>query len=288
MNKKRAKTLQIFLPSGDPLGIREALITTDLIRVIEVPKTAALLADFFSMPEAIGSAVYFLVEGDTDEPKRRVYIGQTSDVKKRFARHLGDKSFWQKALVASSRAESLTPAHILHLERICITRAKKAERFFIENEKDGQKHPVTKHLEAECEDLFDTTSMLLATLGLDLFTPVAAPDNEVPTYHCTQAGAVARGQYTKDGMVVLKGSKARAAVTESFKLKAMYQTRLKLIEAQILNPDGDYLVFAENHLFGSPSTAASVVVGNNVNGWEAWRTGDGKTLDEAIRKAVAV
>lgn len=284
MKINRAKTLQIFLPSGDPLGIREALITTALIRVIEVPKTGELLADFFAMPESSGSAVYFLVEGDTDEPKRRVYIGQTSDVKTRISRHLGEKSFWQKVLVASSRAESLTPAHILHLECICIARAKKSGRFIVENDKDGQKHLVTKHLEAECEDLFDTTSMLLATLGLDLFTPVVAPDSKVLAYQCTQAGVVAHGQYTKDGMVVLKGSKARAAVTENFKQKAMYQTRLKLLETGVLSPEGDYLLFTDNHLFGSPSTAASLVVGNNVNGWEAWKTEGGKTLDEVIRK----
>ena len=56
MKPKRAKTIQIFLPSGDPLGIREAQITTDLMRVTEVPRTAEHLAEFFVMPESQGSA----------------------------------------------------------------------------------------------------------------------------------------------------------------------------------------------------------------------------------------
>ena len=54
----RAKTIQIFLPSGDPQGIRQAEITTRIVRLIEVPR--ALLKDFLAMPESDGGAVYFL------------------------------------------------------------------------------------------------------------------------------------------------------------------------------------------------------------------------------------
>jgi len=32
------KTIQIFLPSGDPTGVRIAEITTSVVRVIEFPR----------------------------------------------------------------------------------------------------------------------------------------------------------------------------------------------------------------------------------------------------------
>ena len=35
----RPQTIQIFLPSGDPQGIRIAEITTRIVRVIEVPRS---------------------------------------------------------------------------------------------------------------------------------------------------------------------------------------------------------------------------------------------------------
>ncbi len=38
------KTIQIFLPGGDPQGIRIAEITTRILQVIEVPRS--LLGDF--------------------------------------------------------------------------------------------------------------------------------------------------------------------------------------------------------------------------------------------------
>lgn len=46
----RPQTIQIFLPSGDPRGMRVAEITTRIVRVIEVPHSQ--LADFLMLPEA--------------------------------------------------------------------------------------------------------------------------------------------------------------------------------------------------------------------------------------------
>ena len=284
MTIKRAKTIQIFLPSGDPLGIREAQITTDLMRVMEIPRTAEHLSEYYDMPESQGSAVYFLVESESEEAKRRVYIGQTTDVKKRFGKHLGEKSFWHKALVAQSRAESLSSAHIIYLERMCIERAKAAGRFAVHNGNDGQKALPTKQLRAECEDLFETIQLLLATLGHDLFSPKVSPTE--PIYRCTMAGTDALAQYSTEGMTVLKGSKARLQVTPSFEGKSFFQTRAKLIQNGILTEQDGHLVFTEDYTFGSPSSAASITVGNNANGWTVWKTDDGKTLDEVIRKAL--
>jgi len=51
------QTIQIFLPAGDPQGIRIAEITTRIVRVIEVPRS--LLGEFFKMPEAEQVGVYF-------------------------------------------------------------------------------------------------------------------------------------------------------------------------------------------------------------------------------------
>ena len=44
------KTIQIFLPGGDPRGIRIAEITTRILQVIEVPRS--LLPTFLKMPQS--------------------------------------------------------------------------------------------------------------------------------------------------------------------------------------------------------------------------------------------
>ena len=281
---KKAKTIQIFLPSGDPSGIREASFTTGILRVIEVPKTPTHLAEFYGMPESKAPCVYFLLEEDNDSAKPQVYIGQTYSVQTRFASHHEKKLFWQKAMVVSSRAEGFSTAHLLHLERMCIERAKAAGRFEVNNDNGGQRAPLPKQMMADCEDFFDSANLLLTTLGLDLFT--TGTSLAEPTYRCTAVGTDARAQYSPEGMTVLAGSKARVESTPSFETKSFYQLRKKLLETGILKPDGGALVFTEDFIFNSPSAAAAVIVGNNTNGWEAWRTDDGKTLDEVIRKAV--
>ena len=53
------KTIQIFLPSGEPHGIRVAEITTRIIQLIEVPRS--LLANFLAMEQSSQVGVYFLI-----------------------------------------------------------------------------------------------------------------------------------------------------------------------------------------------------------------------------------
>lgn len=280
--KSQAKTIQIFLPSGDPRGIRQAEITTRIVRVIEVPRL--LLNEFFKMPEAAGGAVYFLFGDAEESAKPQVYIGQTSDLRKRLTKHNKEKDFWQRAVVMLSRADSLTTTHSLYLERLCIQRAKEANRFTVENDTNGNKLNTTKPLEAECEELFETGETLMSTLGFALFEKPSDPVVAGNVYYCTAAGTDARAQYSLDGMVVLKGSKARATVTESFKGKPFYAARLKLQEAGILQPSGDSLVFTQDYVFKSPSSAAAIVVGNNMNGWVTWKNESGETLDQVMRQ----
>lgn len=278
----RPQTIQVFLPAGDPRGIRMAEITTRIVRVVAVPR--ALLPEFFSMPEAAGGAVYFLVGGDEDSVRPTVYIGQTGDLKKRLTKHNRDRNWeWQQAVVVLSRADSLTATHSLYLERLCIQSAKEAGRYVIENDTNGNRLNTTRPLEAECEELLETAKVLIATLGYRVFVPPAQPPEPDSLFFCRAAGADARAQYNAEGMVVLKGSKARLACAENFKDKPLYKMRQTLIDAGILLPEGDSLLFTQDHPFQSPSSAAAVVAGNSMNGWVAWKDSRGRTLDEVKR-----
>lgn len=97
----RPQTIQIFLPLGDPRGIRIAEITTRIVQLIEVPRPQ--LDVFLAMPESEQVAVYFLFGQSDDGAEPKVYIGQTGDLRKRLASHNKDKDFWPRALVLISR-----------------------------------------------------------------------------------------------------------------------------------------------------------------------------------------
>ena len=112
------KTIQIFLPGGDPRGLRVAEITTRIVQVIEVPRSR--LDEFARLSESSQVGVYFLFGSGTEGDDPQVYIGQTGDLRARLSSHDSKKQFWQRALVLVSRTNSLTQTHALFLEWHCL------------------------------------------------------------------------------------------------------------------------------------------------------------------------
>jgi hypothetical protein len=277
------KTIQIFLPGGDPRGIRIAEITTRIMQVIEVPRS--LLPDFLAMPESNQVALYFLFGDEGDGSSPSVYIGQTGDLRARLANHNQKKEFWQRALVWISRTNSLTQTHTLFLEWFCLQESKKAGRYADANGNKGSRPHTPAPLAADCHEIFETGRTLLATLGYPVFEPVAQPGpsgGEPELFYCKASGANAMGLYTSEGFVLLKGSLGRLEHVASFS-PAFQKLRVKLIEEGILVPQGNTLLMSKDHLFNSPSTAAMVLLGRSANGWTEWRNAEGKTLDELKR-----
>src|SRR5664280_750951 len=283
-----AKTIQIFLPSGDPRGIRIAEITIGIVQVIEVPRS--LLQDFFKMPESGQVALYFLVREAEDGTEHKVYIGQTGDLRSRLATHNKEKEFWERALVLISQKNSLTQTHGLFLEWHCLQAVRKAGRYADENGNSGSKPHTPPPLEADCIDIFDAGRTLLATLGYPLFDPVAKSAGgakEAELFFCKASGVDGRGIYTEEGFVVLKGSVGRRENVPSIKGTGDEQLHVRLLEAGVMREEGDTVVFQKDHLFRSPSGAGVSLLGRTANGWVEWKTKDGRTLDEVKRQTLA-
>ena len=99
----RPRTIQIYLPSGDPQGIRIAELTTSIVTVVEVPQK--LLPEYLLMPEAKQVGLYFLIGDDQDEDFPPIYIGQTGKTGERLAEHNKTKDYWNRALVVVLRTE---------------------------------------------------------------------------------------------------------------------------------------------------------------------------------------
>lgn len=281
----KPKTIEIHLPTGDPRGIRIAQFTTGILQAIEIPRS--LLQDFLKMQESEKFGLYFLIgRSETDDPM--VYVGQTSKLRKRLSQHNADpkKEFWERALVVISLTNSLTNAHVLFLEWCSIQQMREAERYTDENGNAGTKPHALAPLKADCLEIFESGSILLATLGYPLFSPLVSQDSTAETadhYFCRSSGAKGTLVYTPEGFVVLKGSRGLRANKKSLEGHHK-ESREKLIASDVIREEGDQIVFEKNHLFKRPSPAAIALVGRNANGWIEWKTNAGKTLDEVVRK----
>ncbi|MBK8319301.1 MAG: GIY-YIG nuclease family protein [Betaproteobacteria bacterium] len=278
------KTIQIFLPLGDPQAIRVAEITTRIVRVIEVPRS--LLSEFQQMPESNQVGIYFLVGEDEKTAEPKLYIGQSGNIGKRLSEHNEKKDFWSRAIVALSLTNSLTQTHALFLEWHSLKRATEAGRFELENGNGGSKPHTPAPLEADCMEIFETCRTLLATLGYPVFEPVAKPiSNTTPQelFYCKRSGCSAVGEYTTEGFVVLSGSLGSPEVGNSYQNESFAKRRAQLITQGKAQFQNGWLMFKEDVLFSSPSGASAVVLGAPSNGWTDWKSADGKTLNEIKR-----
>jgi len=278
------KTIQIFLPGGDPQGIRVAEITTRIVQVIEVPRS--LLPNFLRMQESGQVALYVLFGGSTDSAEPQLYIGQTGDLRARLLKHNKERDFWERALVLISRTNSLTQTHALFLEWHCLQAVRKAGRYIDDNGNSGTKPHTPAPLEADCLEIYETGKVLFATLGYPMFAPVAKSEgsssNTGEIFFCRGSGANGRGIFTTEGFVVLEGSVGRKENVQSIAGTNQQRFRERLIESGVMREMGDTLIFEKDHLFGSPSMAALALMGRSANGWiemENQRRQDARSLE---------
>lgn len=263
MNKSKGKTIQIFLPDGNPRGIKIADITSRTVQILLIPRSSL---DEVAKRYAIQNVgIYFLIGSTEEGAKPILYIGEAENCLIRLKQHNKNKEFWNTAVVATSKTQFFTKSHIKYLEWYCYDSAKKADRYTLENNQIPSKPYIPEPVEADLMDNFDTIKILVSTLGFPLFDTIAKPKQKKDILNCKGKNAVAQGEYTEDGVVVFAGSTAN--VGESKSVQAwISDKRNKLIEQGVLKLKDNVYIFTSNYIFPSPSAASAVVLGRSANG----------------------
>ena len=237
------------------------------------------IAEFVKMPEAKQVGLYFLVSGDS---KDELYIGQSGDVGSRLMQHYKDeKKDWERALVLVSLTNNLTQTHVLYLESLSIEKAKHCQRYELLNGNGGQKPHTPVPLKADCDEIHEIGSLLLATLGYPIFEPLTetSPTKAEQVFSCSRTGVDAKGIYTNEGMVVLKGSSA-PMTTKRKTEQRFYDKRDQLLAKGVIAKQDGRFVFQRDYLFPTPSGASMFLLLASSNGWVDWKTEQGITLHD--------
>lgn len=276
------QTIQIFLPDGNPRGIKIAEITNRTIKAILFPRNQ--FEAILQRPELANVGFYFLF-GVADNGHEMAYIGEAEDCAERLKQHQRNKDFWNYAVVIISQTHAFTKTHVKYLEYVAIKKASETGRYDLDNSAIPNRPHITESMEADAEDCFEIAKVLLSTLGFPLFDSVArevVASTPVDVYKLKGNGVEAEGSLVDDGFVVFKGSKVKATTVPSCH-DYLINMRNELLQSGILVEDGEAYRFTEDYVFSSPSTAGGVILGRSTNGWTKWRNGNGKTLDEMKR-----
>lgn len=273
----RPQTIQIFLPDGSPTSIREAEITSRMVKAILFPRKK--IEEVAKRDLVHFTGVYFLF-GTTEDDLPKVYIGEGECCYKRIRSHIRLKDFWTHGVVVTTKSNEYTKTDAKFLEHYCLLKAREVGRYETANDTGSTKPSLPEPREFDLLDNFETLKILLGTLGYPVFEPKRARQTEI--FYCQGKDASATAELTDEGFLVHRGGICQYALTPSAG-PWIQNAREKLIDQEVLVlQDGRY-VFQNDQLFNSPTAAAVVVLGRNANGWTVWKNKGGQTLDELKR-----
>lgn len=279
--QKFSKTIKLFLMDADPEGRVMCELSNWTGKAYRIPR--GKVKDCSDRSDLKGTAVYFLFgKPETSVAKPKVYIGEAEDVYKRLGQHVTEKEFWNESVVFISKDENLNKAHIKYLESRLHENAVLSNRYEVLNANTPPRSSISESDKAEMEEFIEYVQMLINILGFKVFEPLitdlGSSSADVQNLYIKAArGADAVGRRVTDGFVVLKGSAVATDTVASFPngFKAL---REELLESESIKKIDDKLIFVEDYLFSSPSTAAAVVMGRSANGLLEWKDKSGKDL----------
>jgi len=280
----QSRTIQIVLTDGSPQGIRIAEIENRSLVAIAVPRHR--FKEAVKREELHKPGLYFLFGSPADENKPMAYVGEAEPCHERLKNHHLNKEFWNVALAVTSQTDKLNKTKIRYLEWLAVTTASAAGRYALENTAKPKQPHVSEFEHDALTENFEDIRLLASALGFPIFEPLAgAQDSDQDAiFYCRskQKNVGAKGRYSDDGFVILKGS---TAVHELAPTASKYAKRLrkKLIDQGVLKDAGDHFVFVADQAFNAPSAAAAAVLGRNANGWTKWKDADGQSLKDVYQ-----
>jgi hypothetical protein len=173
-------TIKIFVPDGDPEGVRiiDRMNWTGLGIVLPREKwlTTKQRAEFSR------AGVYILVgyPGEEDELPT-VYIGEGDVIRNRIESQFQGKEFWSYAIAFTASNNSLNKAHVKWLEYALVKRAAEAKQCMLDNATEPVEPGLSEAEKSDMRGFLREILQILPLVGLRAFEPpkaVAEPQRE--------------------------------------------------------------------------------------------------------------
>lgn len=274
---KKPYSIRIFLPGGDPDGLRTIEKSNWSGAGIVIPR--ALIAEARQRREVSRTGVYILMSPPEESGLQRIYVGEGDPIKPRLEQHAAKKDFWTSCIAFTSKDENLNKAHVQFLESRLVELATQAKRCLLDNSNVPTLPSLSESDAADAEGFLSEILLCCPLLGLSVFSATSSPQKSGKTLYLTGKGMKAQGMETSEGLLVQSGSgsaKTEAPSCGQY-IKAL---RTTLLSNGVLKLAGEGYVFTQDYMFNSPSTAAGVVLGRSANGRMVWKSKTGKTLKD--------
>lgn len=272
---KKPYSIKIFVPDGDPNGLRT--IEKSLWNGFGIVIPRVLLGSAKQRPEMSRAGVYILAGPPENSGLSSIYIGEGDPIGPRLCLHAARKPFWTSCFTFTSTSDSLNKVHVQFIEARLVSLAKSAKQCLLKNRNTPTLPSISAADAAEAEGFLQEMLLCFPLLG---FAAFSGPEQATPLGELLILrghGIVAKGQETSGGFLVKAGSGAVQGETPTCH-RYLRAVRSVLQVNGVLTLKGGGLVFSQDYLFSSPSNAAGTILGRSINGRLAWKTATGVPL----------
>ncbi len=277
MTTRTGFSVRIFIPSGEPEGLRIVEKSNWTGQGLVFPR--AQFAEVRSRPELNRTGVYVLWGPSEVSQLPRVYVGEGDLVRPRLDQHAKQKDFWTHAVVFTSKDQNLNKAHVQYIEARLVELAREAKRAELDNGNSPQMPALSEADAADAEGFLGDLLLCLPVVGVSLFEKAKAGAAKSRDLFLKAKGIEGRGVDGSDGFVVRAGSQAVKNEVPSCH-GYLVELRRSLLQQAVLRSDGDGYQLTQDYSFNSPSTAAGVLLGRSSNGRAEWKDAKGRSLKD--------
>eukprot|EP01037_Dinobryon_pediforme_P005927 gene5927-5996_t len=259
--------------------------------VLVTPRTQ--IAQALVRPEASNAGIYLLLGEQDGQPL--AYVGEGEDISARIRAHDAARDWWTSAVLVTAASNKLNKAYARYLEARLIAVARAIGSVPLQN---GTNPPIPSLSEADIakmEAFLENLFVVLPAVRVDMFIqrsrPAIVPAQPATAGALLQHSAAAPPALTArfELTTIKNGVKATAVlINGEFIVEAgslvrqrweglntaatgAAQLHAELLRSGVIVPDGALGRFTQNYVFGSPSSAASVVNGRPTNGTLEWK-----------------
>lgn len=280
-------TIRIYLTDGTPEGLR--IVEKSNWNGVALVGPRSVYPEVRERTDFEGPGVYVLRGWDDDNASRpSLYIGEADVVRKRLDSHLRHKDWWEDFVVFASKDENLNKAYVKHLESRLVAIARRLKRVRLKNGTTPAEPRMSEADRDDAEGFLINMRLIYPVLGIDAFEePRTAEPGRVdrPLLHLAGRHGSGTGRDLPEGFVVYAGALARSEEVDSLSDHTR-RLRREFLNEGVLVPEAGDLRLTQDYLFGTPSGAASLLLGRNTNGRIRWRDGEGRTLKEIQKAAI--
>lgn len=280
------KTITTYLVDWSPTWIKTVELSNWIWKAIIIPR--AKLKDVKNRQEVLQPAIYFLF-WKNEEWNDLAYIWEAENLINRIWNHDTNKNFWDLVIAFVSKDNNLTKADVKYLEAKAIEKAKKSNRYILQNWVEPIPNNLPEYQISTMNEFLDNIDLLISAIWYPILKEINTAkkqENNENLYYLKSRWSDWVWFYNEEWFIVLKWSKISPKEIISYQKELWYieNNRERLVENWIILN----WIFTNDYLFKTPTSACNIIAWWNQNWWIEWKNKDWKTLDEIERKNLKI